>query len=289
MNKNFKKIVFPILLVFLIVPKVIFAAWWNPFSWHFPWTKKIVPQEHVQEIVPVASTIKESPEEEKQQIDKTITPPKNEQKKIPLPVKSENIVNIPIYIPPATSANVTPSELSIYDISTVPESNSVRVNWKTNISSESKILFEGNSYFSKRGVGTIHYVDIGNLESNLAYSGTVTAIANNAWKNQNFNFKTKSTPLKITVTNQNCPSDRCTLSWKTNYKSNGRIRIYKTGSTQIVKSLNSPSENSKDHSLEFKLEPGTRYTYKIYATGDAESAEIVGELETITPCSGACA
>lgn len=294
MTKHLKKTIFMFLFIVLVIPQITFAAWWNPFTWHWPWAKKVSTKEQVQQTTLVIPVEEESSKERSLQEDKMeITPKVNfEEKKTSIPIKSTpTITAVSLYTPPATPIVViSPTvDLSISDVSIDEESNSVRVNWKTNIPSESKILFEGKSYFSKRGVGTIHYVDIDGLESDLYYIGTITAIANNAWKDQNFNFTTKSNPLKITVTRQGCLADTCTLSWETNYKSDSRIKIYKTDSSQIIKSLKSPSENTREHSLEFKLEPNTKYTFEIYSTSDNESADTTGKFETLNmpaSCNG---
>lgn len=153
--------------------------------------------------------------------------------------------------------------------------------WKTNIPSESKVILEGKNYFSERGVGTIHSVKINDLESGFYYKGNITAIVNDAWKNQDFDFTTELPALKITVTSQNClVGSRCKISWQTNYKSDGRVTIYKKDSDEILYSLNSSPKNIKEHSVEFNLEPNTEYTFKIYATSDKDYSKTTGGFKT---------
>lgn len=252
----------------LILPSITMAVWWNPFTW---FNKKIEPQpqpqvqiQNMAPEVPIVEAVsfKETP---KQDVvpKKTVTPVVNSQ------------VIIPQLIPP-----VSVIELSIYDVDVEPDATSVKVSWRTNISSESKVLFEGQSYVSQSGVGAMHSVTINGLESDLFYNGVITAIANNAWKSEKFNFTTKASPLKITVVSKNCPTDKCTFSWKTNYKSDSRIKIRNAQTDKLVKSVDSSSENSKEHNLEVSLEPNTEYTFEIYATTDTEWTEIGGNIST---------
>lgn len=177
----------------------------------------------------------------------------------------------------------------IYDITVKAESNSARVNWKTSTSTESKVFIEGKTYFSKRGIGTVHYVDIGGLESELEYSGTISAISNSSLETKKFSFTTGKTPLKITLVRQNCPNDSCILGWETNYKTDSKIKIYKKSNNELVKMVVSPGKDDYDHQVEFKLEPNTEYIFKIYANDETESVEISGQFKTAIPCSGVCA
>jgi hypothetical protein len=196
LNKFMKKSLSILFLIAFIIPSVAFASWWNPFSWFNSWSfhKETPPVVVVQPQLPPSVEVVQFPHspsneptpEIKKEAKKEILKPQQPTIIVPTPT--------PVYVPPPAPVVVAPVELSIYDISIDEESNSARVSWKTNIISESKVILEGKSYFSKRGVGTEHYTDIGGLESDLYYGGTITAIANNAWKNQNFNFTTKDEP-----------------------------------------------------------------------------------------------
>lgn len=278
-----KKYFLALLLIVFIAPSVAFASWWNPFIWNWPWVKKITPPEEI--LQPDLATEEINTREEK-----TVTPSpeKTEEKKVSTPIKpttpaipiTTSITSTTVITPPAPTTNTPPVvELSIYDVSIDEKVNSVRVNWETSVKSESKIILDGKSYFSKRGIGTEHYADIDGLKSDTSYDGTITAIANNGWKNKNFNFTTKPVPFQITKQHKGCSSDNCILSWETNYLSKGNIKVYKVGSSQVVKSLISSSLNSKTHCLEFKLTPDTKYNFEINASNDKESAKVTGELQ----------
>jgi hypothetical protein len=168
----------------------------------------------------------------------------------------------------------------INSISIKAESNSARVDWKTSTTTESKVFIEGGTYFSKRGVGTSHYVNIGGLEGELEYTGTITANNNNVWESKDFNFITKQTPLKITLLRQNCPSSGCIFSWETNYKTDSKIKIFKKTNNVFIKTIKSSEQDSFEHQVEFRLEASTDYTFEIYADSDTESAEIKGQFRT---------
>lgn len=277
-----KKYIVILFLIILVIPSIVLASWWNPFSWHWPWSENKVSQEQQMPIIE-QPVVKEKLDILNTQNKKTETvlPPKNEDKKVTIPVKTIPTVNKPLSVPEKIIPVVTaPIELSISDISIETKSNSALVNWKTSIPSESKILIEGKSYFSERGVGTVHFANIINLEPDLSYGGTITAIANNAWKSLNFNFITKTTPLSITITSQNCPTESCTIKWKTNYNSTGKVTIYKKSSNTSVLSIDSTS-NGNEHSLVVKLEPNTEYTFTVYATSENRTAESTSSFTTL--------
>ncbi|MEI6280941.1 MAG: hypothetical protein WCP17_03020 [bacterium] len=283
-----KKYLLILLLIIFTVPSIALASWWNPFTWNWPWTTKAVPQEQVQQTVSGTPIVEEKTPEEKPMV--TPSAEKTDRKKVLTLAKPTtpviSIYPIPITTPttvvtPSTPTVSTPPvpvvELSIDDLSIDEEVNSVRVNWKTNIKSESKVILDGKSYFSILGIGTEHYADIDGLKSDSSYDGTVTAIANNAWINKNFNFTTKPIPLQITIKNKGCSSDNCVLAWETNYTSNGNIKVYGIGSNQLAK--NFASSNSKEHCLEFQLTPNTAYTFEINASNNEESAKVTGQLQ----------
>lgn len=97
-------------------------------------------------------------------------------------------------VSPTPQSSTTNQELSIYDISIDVSVNSGIINWKTSITSESKVILNGHEYLPQNGVGTDHSVTISGLGSATTYSGYITAISNNSWRNQNFQFTTKTAP-----------------------------------------------------------------------------------------------
>ncbi len=208
-----------ILFITILLPQVAFASWWNPVTWNWPWGKQVKIEGQTQRPVYVTPTPKEMKRKENL-IEKKIL--------ITLPVKNEE-KKTPALIKPIMSVVKDPPELFISNISVDTETHSVRVSWETNILSESKVFLDGKTYFSKRGVETLHYIDIGDLESDLYHAGTITAITNGAWKNQNFNFTTKEEPPKFepkVILNKesikNDGSDRIKIKIKT-IDSNGGV------------------------------------------------------------------
>lgn len=277
--KNQKTILLIFGPIILLVPMIVSAVWWNPFTW---FKKKVVEPVQIYP-APIVSPVIYTPtpevnptEEITEEVIKTNTSSSVE---VSTPVSTVSVVSTPV--PQSVVSLPTTEIISVYDIFVDPTDTSAKVSWKTNIATESKVLLEGGSFFSERGVGTVHTVTINDLESDLLYGGEVTAIANNAWKSQNFTFTTEKTPLKITLLAKNCPTDRCTVSWKTNYSASSRIKIIKESSGETVKSVNSTSTN-KEHLVELNLEPNTKYTFEIYATSDTQSAELTGEFETLS-------
>lgn len=286
--KNQKTIFLILISAVLLIPIVVSAVWWNPFTW---FKKKVVEPVQTYQAPNVTLIVTPTPEVNPtggipEEVIKTNN---SSSTKVPTPISVVPVVSTPV---PQPAVNLSTTDvISVYDIFVVPSNTSAKVSWKTNIATESKVLLEGGSYFSERGVGTMHTVTINGLESDLLYGGTVTAIANNSWKSQNFTFTTEKTSLKITLVSKNCPTDRCTVSWKTNYSTSSRIKVIKESSGETVKSVNLTS-TGKEHLIELNLEPNTKYTYEIYATSETQSAELMGELETLVApiqnSSGGC-
>lgn len=257
---------------------MVFAVWWNPFTW---FKKEKVNDSAISQVEVVEPILETEPNiviEEKIFVEAV-------QALEPVVKKPVVTPQAPIVIPPVVPAFIpTPviapvPELLISNVSIDTKSDGAKISWETNILAESKVLIEGMSFVSKRGVSTDHYVDVIGLESDLLYSGSITALANNSWKSESLNFTTESEPLKITITQQNCPSNKCSIGWKTNYKSDGRIRFYLKGSNDVFKSINSNTD-SKDHVVEITLDPNTEYDFKIYATGESKSSEATGQINT---------
>lgn len=298
-----KKSLSALLLVVFLIPSIAFASWWNPISWFNNWTfRKPEPQVQVvenllinepdQSLEPISDSFSLETSLEMPKEPQNITPnTKNiESKNTNILIPSQPVQIVPAVITQQDTQSLPENTISIYEIFVSPSSNSVEVSWKTSIPTESKILIEGRSFISVRGIGIIHKTTITGLDSEMDYSGSITAIANNAWKSENFTFTTKKTPLSIQQSSHNCQTESCSFFWKTNYETNSNIKIFKKDSSDLVKSLNSNTE-SREHSVNLKLEPSTYYTFEIYATTDNEYVETNGEFKTpeiapeiLSPC-----
>ncbi|MCF7831377.1 MAG: hypothetical protein K9M36_00610 [Candidatus Pacebacteria bacterium] len=285
MKNEYKKIILIVFLVVLIYPSITLAVWWNPFSW-FKKDKKVSESKH--EVVIEAEV---APVESKVIIDKEKTPilSKETEKKINL-VSDYQPPVIPI-ITPIVASNVTPVEsnlntLSIRNIEADAEAYSVKIKWETTIDSESKIMIEGDTYFSEKGVGKYHVVNIGGLESDIPYMGNITALADNSWKTERVTFSTKQTPLKIDEVNHSCNAEKCIISWKTNYPSESSIKIYQGNDSKIYSSLESKKRNSRNHEIQTTLPKGFNYKVIIRAENESGSTEINSGFSIISCVGG---
>lgn len=215
-----KKYIFISLLVIFIIPSIALASWWNPFTWKiFSSNKKeiIVTQPQVintnqvsvitEKTIPVikTATVNES---------KKVTPTVNIQKDNKAEIQAKLEANLKaktdqdVLIAKQKTEEQAKAEaelkakliqdslnkLSISNIVINPTFNSVKISWVTNIISESKVILNGHEYISQGSVGLDHYVNINELNSDSYYTGYVTAISNNAWQNQGFEFRTMVAP-----------------------------------------------------------------------------------------------
>lgn len=272
------KIILTVFLLLLLIPATTFAAWWNPFSW-FKKTKQInIPIEQTASTLSPMSQIVTEP----------ITKPT-----VKNPVKSVNATQTTQ--PSKTKEITTPTSiekvpsLDIINVDIDTTDTTARISWETTIIAESKVLLDGESYISNRGVGLKHLVEIDNLESNIPYGGVITAIVNNAWKSKNFNFQTDQQALTVTDFKHNCSADSCTIEWETNHNSNSRIVITQTKTSKAIKSLNSLNSNSRNHKIKTSLPEGGTYTIKIYATNNEDSTEFTTGFTLVKPCGTMCA
>ena len=170
------------------------------------------------------------------------------------------------------------AQLSINNIVIDSTENSAKISWETNISSESKVILNGHEYISENGVGTTHQVNINGLDGDSSFNGSITAIANNAWKNQNFQFTTKHSPLAFTYRDGSCYTTQhiCDFTWSTNNQSSGVVEVYILGN--LVGSFNSESGISKTHRVEFNYIGGT--LFKIKAISGGESIETTVDINS---------
>lgn len=213
-----KKYILISLLVIFVIPSIALASWWNPFTWKiFNSGKKEVVVHQTQVIntdqvsntkekiipIPKTPTIIES---------KKVTPAINIQKDNKAEIQAKLEADLKAKAEQDTlitkqkeeekakadselKAKLIQDELSKLSISNIvidPTFNSVKISWTTSIISESKVIFNGQEYISD--IGTYHSVTIFGLIDNASYGGYITAISNNAWQNQNFQFKTKTAP-----------------------------------------------------------------------------------------------
>jgi len=294
-----KKYLLILLLIVFIIPSIALASWWNPFTWS--WFKK---NPQIEQVVPtvnnpvIINTIDKSEQ-------KTTSKITNPQKKIET-VKINTTVSdssaqkaeIQAKVDEALKAKAEQdaliakqkadeqanleaeqkakaeqdalAQLSINNIVIDSTENSAKISWETNISSESKVILNGHEYISENGVGTSHQVNINGLDGDSSFNGSITAISNNAWKNQDFQFTTKHSPLAFTYHNGACGASLCNVSWSTNNQSTGMVEVYSLGN--LVGSFNSESGISKTHKVEFHYIGGT-LLFKIKAVSGGESIE----------------
>lgn len=282
-----KKYLSALFLITFIIPSVALASWWNPFSWFKKHTNtSIVGQTNIIDNPTITensnnNTSEKEIVEEKTKENKNTGTNKKEEVKIIVPVSTTPEV-IPVQITTIQQVqNTKPAKLVISDISFNSTHNSVNVNWKTNINSESKILFNGKAYLSENGISQSHSTEINNLEASHLYIGTITALADNAWNNEEFTFKTKQALLNITLGDQICSTYSCRINWQTNYSSYSNITITKTNQTSTLGTFNSENSTDSEHTRNItNLSPSTQYHFKIYATYDSESVETEGNFTT---------
>lgn len=268
-----KKYLIVLFLIAFIIPSIALASWWNPFSW-FKKTPKY--EQTVTQVQPINSQI----EAKKPTQEKTVEQPQVN-KKVTKPIKKENSptsTTIPISTVPAVVAppvqNPT-TQLIISDITFNSTSDSANISWKTNINSESKVILNGDVYHSKSGVDMYHYALINNLNSDQSYTGTITALANNAWESKTFSFSTQKAPLKILSFKADCLIESCTVTWETNSLSNGIVTFTNSSQTRVGVSQNKDSMN---HSVLIITTPATTYNFTISASVGIESVEASGNF-----------
>ncbi len=163
---------------------------------------------------------------------------------------------------------------------------SAYISWQTNIPAESKILLNGEVFFSKNNVSTLHYIEI-KLGSGKSYTGTITALANNLWVNKEITFSTKQTPppapvpLQITIGNKNCTHNSCKVEWQTNYPSTSSITITKVGQTNVSWPFESENNGGTGHWKTLNnLNSDTQYFFTITSVSNSESAQTQGSFFT---------
>lgn len=286
MNKN---IFITTVLILLVIPRITFAAWWNPTSWRI-WNlfRKDTPTAEViskqQELaVPAnhnSTAINIKPVQDIPASKKVPTPKPKDNNSVPtantkpistlvIPTQQKVVEPLKIPLPPE------PVKLIISRIKTDSSISSAEVSWETNIVSESKIILNGKSYMSEGGIGTNHYVTLDRLASDSSYNGTITAIADNMWAHEDVSFKTEHAKLQITYrSSKPCNNGTCMIYWETNTKSDGVVKVYDTNSGILMQTIASQMQNSTTHKVEFELpNKSSGYTFKIEANNDADSVE----------------
>lgn len=290
-----KKSLLVLFLIVFIVPSVALASWYNPFSWEI-WNnifhkKEITPQTQVinQPIntepidnSTITTSMKKEVKNDTPVVDNSNTQKKEVQAKIDAELKAKAERDVLISKQKleeqtkleaeqkAKAEQDALAQLSINNIIIDSTENSAKISWETNISSESKVILNGHEYISENGVGTTHQVNINGLDGDSSFNGSITAISNNAWKNQDFQFTTKHSPLAFIYHNGSCGASLCNVSWSTNNQSTGMVEVYSLGN--LVGSFNSESGISKTHKVEFHYIGGT-LLFKIKAVSGGESIE----------------
>jgi len=99
---------------------------------------------------------------------------------------------------------VQTKSLEIMSVSAVPDVTSVRIEWQTNIPTNSKIFLSGGSlsskvYNSESGLSTRHIVNMAELRSNVNYSYEIESIIGDQVSKKQGLLATKSGELTITI------------------------------------------------------------------------------------------
>lgn len=277
-----QKVITFVLIGILIYPSITLASWWNPFTWFKK--KSAVPVEQVVQapVNPLVVEKKSNP----------VTPKTIEPKKVDTTVAPKPA------LPVATQSVVSSTALAISNINVESTSNSAHISWQTSMPSESKLLIDGKVYFSKNSVDTLHYVEV-SLSSGTSYTGTITALANNAWVNKEITFSTKQAPspapvpLQVTLGNKNCTSNSCKVEWQTNYPTTSSITITKVGQNNVSWLFESENSNATGHWKTLNnLSPNTQYFFILNAVSDSGSMQTQGNFTTkeqVQSCSGGMA
>jgi hypothetical protein len=269
-------------LIILIVPSVACASWWNPLSWQ--WFDWLVKKDKQTIVVPSLNTTSIEKTQQATLQSKDISTKENIESKnnySAIKVTETHLISTPIpktKIENTLKKDIKNNELSIYNIKEESEATSVNLSWNTSIDSESKVLIDSKAYFSNQGVGSIHNVKIENLNAGTLYKGTITALANNSWKSEDFKFQTKREPLKIFNVIKYCPEDlsrfrkpliypsSCFIKWETNYYSKGKLNISR-------ENIHSESNDGFKHTVNINLNKGT-YDFTIYASDEYETIKV---------------
>lgn len=194
-----KKYLSILLLIAFIVPSIVFASLWNPFSWFSCWSfcKSEITQQSEKEN---QKTLEEKNAELQKQIDElknqqtqTVTAPqgttttKNTTEIKPIVDVCQNIEGIQATVPSEmTAANKIctgttigqSTSLQIYNAKSEVSENEVDITWNTNIPSESRLFLTDQiekGFESESGLSTNHKVKITNLVSSKEYNYKITA------------------------------------------------------------------------------------------------------------------
>ncbi|HBA45663.1 hypothetical protein A2W67_01105 [Candidatus Nomurabacteria bacterium RIFCSPLOWO2_02_40_28] len=221
-----KSLIIIFISIVFLSPQFALASWWNPFSWFNK--KPVIPVEEIKVEVPQKPTPVIKPVEKKG----VILNSKPTVKKTSSPINSqtketgkENKPNPLSPVVPPTINEPKAAALSISNVNIDPKTTSVYISWQTNMASESKLLLNGTAYQSKNGVDALHYVEIKDLNAGRSYTGSITALANNAWANQEITFSTKPTPPATILIKKEIG----TLAFISGGHNGGNINLVKNG------------------------------------------------------------
>src|SRR3989344_117028 len=121
------------------------------------------------------------------------------QGKLPEGTIIKRIIETPTLIPAPTPTS-QPKTIEIFSVSAYPTLNSARIEWQTNIPTNSKVFLSGGSFSSKvynseSGLSTRHVVNIAGLGGGTTYSYEIEAITSDQVTKNQGSFSTKPLPV----------------------------------------------------------------------------------------------
>jgi hypothetical protein len=246
--KNAYKLVISLLFIFLILPNLALASWWNPFSWSI--FHKLVKTEVIK-IATTTPVVKENTYnkliEDKNKLKQIINSKVNEndinkliveknalKQKIDAQTKNDELIaklelqaqqTNTLYEQQATQQKTI---LNISSVSVTTQKDSARISWQTNLPTISKV-FVGDFKVvnSESGLSTKHLATINNLVSNTSYNYEIEAIKESDVVKYEGTFKSEifiAIPLQIVRINLNDNNLRIEANKEIDINS---IKIYK--------------------------------------------------------------
>lgn len=187
-----------LVVVTLVTPQIVSAAWWNPFSWNwkalfsFPSaTKTEVQNTDLVEQDETPITPKEDNEPDKKAVSPTFS--------------------VPSVVPKVDSQTpvVTPVIFQIQNVKNYVTKERVTVSWTTTLAAQSRLVIEGETikgYESMNGVGTQHEIKIDNPTPSTEYFYKIVAITNDGKITEFYNSFTAVRKFNAVFDHKNgCP------------------------------------------------------------------------------------
>ena len=124
--------------------------------------------------------------------------PQNTQTTVQLPSNTTNTTPAP------TTQTQTSTTIQILSVSVVPSLSSAKIEWQTNVPTNSKIFLSGGSlsskvYSSESGLSTRHIVNAAGLTSGTTYSYEIEAITGDQVAKKDGSFSTKPDEYTISI------------------------------------------------------------------------------------------